>query len=49
MYRTTYAASMKLFQWAKNGCAAWFVLIGQYVGQDELETEIKCQEQLLHT
>ena len=46
---TSYAASIKPFQRAKNGRGAWLALTGQYAGPDKWESEIKRQEQLLHT
>jgi hypothetical protein len=46
---TSYAASIKPFQRAKNGREAWLALSNQYAGNDKWEAEIKRQEQLLHT
>ena len=46
---TSYAASIKPFQKVKDGRGAWKALTSQYAGKDKGETEIKRQEQLLHT
>jgi hypothetical protein len=46
---TPYAASIKPFQRAKDGRAAWFALRSQYAGQDKWEQELKKQDDLLHT
>ncbi len=46
---TSYAASIKPFQRAKDGRAALAALRIQYAGNDKWEAEIKKQEQLLHT
>ena len=46
---TSYAASIKPFQKAKDGRGAWKALTSQYAGKDKWEAEIKRQEQLLHT
>ena len=46
---TTYAASIKPFQRAKDGRGAWIALTSQYAGRDKWEAEIKKQENLLHT
>ena len=46
---TPYAASIKPFQRARNGRAAWLALSGQYAGVDKWEAEIKKHEQFLHT
>jgi hypothetical protein len=46
---TSYAASIKPFQRAKNGRGAWLALSNQYAGKDKWEAEIKRHEQLLHT
>ena len=46
---TSYAASIKPFQKAKDGRGAWKALTSQYAGKDKWEAEIKYQEQLLHT
>ena len=46
---TPYAASIKPFHRGKDGRGAWKALTSQYAGQDKWETEIKHQEQLLHT
>jgi predicted DNA-binding WGR domain protein len=46
---TSYAASIKPFQRAKNGRMAWLALSTQYAGNDKWEAEIKRHEQLLHT
>jgi hypothetical protein len=46
---TPYADSIKPYQQAKNGRAAFLALSGQYAGQDKWEAEIKKQDMLLHT
>ncbi len=46
---TSYAASIKPFQRAKNGRGAWLALVNQYAGVDKWEAEIKKQEAVLHT
>lgn len=46
---TPYAASIKPFQRARNGRAAWLALSSQYAGNDKWEAEIKRHEQFLHT
>ncbi len=45
---TSYAASIKPFQRAKDGRGAWLALIAQYAGQDKWEAELRKQEQFLH-
>lgn len=45
---TSYAASIKPFQRAKNGRGAWFSIVGQYAGQDKWLAEIKRMDELLH-
>ena len=42
--KTSYAASIKPFQQAKNGRGAWLALMLQYTGDDKWETEIKAGE-----
>ena len=49
MHGTTYAASMKPFQRRKDGHGAWIALTMQYAGKDKWESEIKQQDDLLHT
>ena len=46
---TSYAASLKPYQRAKDGRGAYFSLQNQYAGRDKWETELKRQDQLLHT
>ena len=46
---TIYAASIKPFQRAKDGRGAWLAMIGQYAGEDKWQSEIKRQDDLLHT
>ena len=46
---TPYAASIKPFQRAKNGRGALESLRRQYAGVDKWETELKRQDDLLHT
>lgn len=46
---TSYADSIKPFQRAKDGRAAWLALTSQYAGEDKWEAEIKKQDDLLHT
>ena len=46
---TPYAASIKPFQWNRDGEGAWKALTSLYAGKDKLEAEIKKQKQLLHT
>jgi hypothetical protein len=45
---TSYAASIKPFQRAKDGRAAWLALSHQYAGDDKWEQELKKQDDLLH-
>ena len=45
---TTYAASIKPFQCAKNGRGAYAALTSQYAGRDKWESEIHRQNDLLH-
>ena len=46
---TTYATSIKLYQWHKDGKGVWMALMNQYAGDDKWEAEIKKQDDLLHT
>ena len=46
---TMYSASIKPFERTKNGCGAWFALLGQYAGVDKWEAECKRQEQMMLT
>ena len=46
---TSYAASIKPYQRARNGRGAWEALVSQYAGNDKWELEIKKQDDLLHT
>ena len=46
---TSYAASIKPFQRAKDGRGAYFAIRAQYAGRDKWEAEIKRQDNLLHT
>ena len=46
---TSYLASIMPFQCTKNGRGAVLVLKAQYADVDKWESEIKCQESLLHT
>lgn len=46
---TAYAASIKPFQRRKDGRGAWFAITAQYAGRDKWETELKRQDDLLHT
>ena len=46
---TIYAASIKPFQHATDGRGAWLAMIGQYAGEDKWQSEIKRQDDLLHT
>ena len=45
---TTYAASIKPFQCAKNGRGAYAALTSQYTGRDKWESEMHRQDDLLH-
>ena len=45
---TTYAASIKPFQRAKNGRGAFLAMISQYAGEDKWRALIKESEDLLH-
>jgi hypothetical protein len=45
---TSYAASIKPYQKAKNGRAAMTAIVSQYAGADKWESEIKTKEALLH-
>ena len=49
MHSTSYVASIKSFQHAKNARNAWEALTSQYARQEKWEAEIKQQEQVLHT
>jgi len=46
---TVYAASLKPFQRARDGRAAWLALVAQYAGVDKWEAELKRQEDIMHT
>jgi hypothetical protein len=46
---TSYAASIKPYQRAKNGRGAWLALKAQYAGNDKWQAEIKLKDDLLHT
>jgi hypothetical protein len=46
---TSYAASIKPFQRARNGRGALEALLTQFAGDDKWDAEIKKQESLLHT
>jgi predicted RNA-binding protein YlxR (DUF448 family) len=46
---TSYAASIKPYQRAKNGRGAWLALKAQYAGNDKWQAEIKIKDDLLHT
>ena len=46
---TSYAALIKPFQRTKDGRGAWNALTNQYAGKDKWESEIKKQDDLLHT
>jgi hypothetical protein len=46
---TPYAASIKPFQRLKDGRGAFMALTNQYAGQDKWESELKKQDDLLHT
>jgi hypothetical protein len=46
---TSYAASIKPYQRAKNGRGAWLALKAQYAGNDKWQAEIKVKDDLLHT
>lgn len=46
---TSYAASIKPYQRAKNGRGAWLALKSQYAGNDKWQAEIKSKDDLLHT
>ena len=46
---TNCSTSIKLFQRAKNGREAWLAMICQYTGDNKWETELKTQDNLLHT
>ena len=45
---TSYVASIKPFQRAKDGRGAWLAIIAQYAGQDKWEAVLKKQDDLLH-
>lgn len=45
---TSYAASIKPYQRAKDGRGAWLSIIAQYAGQDKWLAEIKKMDELLH-
>ena len=46
---TSYTASIKPYQRAKNGRGAWLALKAQYAGNDKWQAEIKIKDDLLHT
>ena len=46
---TSYAASIKPFQRARNGRGALEALLTQFAGDDKWDAEVKKQESLLHT
>jgi hypothetical protein len=46
---TNYAASIKPFQRAKNGRAAFKAIINQFAGVDKWNAEIQKQESIMHT
>ena len=46
---TSYAASIKPFQRGKDGRGAWLALVGQYAGKGKWRTELKRQDDLIHT
>ena len=45
---TSYAASIKPFQRAKNGRGAWLAMVAQYAGEDKWRAEWTLQDDLLH-
>jgi hypothetical protein len=45
---TSYAASIKPFQRAKDGRGAFEAIINQFAGEDKWESEIKAKEEVLH-
>jgi hypothetical protein len=49
MRGTSYAASIKPYQRRKDGRSAWFALVQQYAGVDKWQSELKRQDELLHT
>jgi hypothetical protein len=46
---TSYAASLKPYQRAKDGRGAFEAIISQYAGEDKWESELKKDEAILHT
>ena len=46
---TTYAASIAPFQKKKNGRDAFLALVAQYAGNDKWDSELKKQDNILHT
>ena len=46
---TSFVASIKPFQHAKDGRGAWLAIIAQYAGQDKWEAVLKKHDDLLHT
>ena len=46
---TPYGASIKPFQWKKNGRGEWIALSTKYVGVDNWEAKIKQKKQLMQT
>ena len=45
---TSYAASIKPFQRAKNGREAYFAILSQHAGEDKWHAELSKQDKLLH-
>eukprot|EP00957_Ditylum_brightwellii_P038920 2940919-Ditylum_brightwellii.AAC.1 len=46
---TNHAASIRPFQRAKNGRAAFKTIINQFAGVDKWNAEIQKQEDIMHT
>jgi len=41
---TVYAATIKPFQCAKDGCVAWRAMVSQYIGEDKWCMDLKHQD-----
>ena len=46
---TSYASSIKPYQRQKDGRGAWLAIVSQYAGKDKWDSEIKKQDDFLHS
>jgi len=46
---TSYASSIKPYQRKKDGRGAWLAIVSQYAGKDKWDSEIKKQDDFLHS